>query len=130
MGTKSLFALIAALLIAGNAPAAAAAPLAHGQGPNFGTVAKGEVEIQLIATGGSGPYTWELVAGTLPPGVSLREPAPFHSPLASAALVGVATVPNLPIAGDAYHFTLRVRTATEQVDRDYTLRISNFYIAE
>src|SRR5262245_11526374 len=130
MGTRPICALIAALWIAGHAPAASAAPLAHGQGPNLVTIAKGEVEIQLIATGGTGPYTWELLAGSLPPGVSLREPAPFHSPLASAALVGIATVPNQPLASDAYHFTLRVRTPTEQADQAYTLRISNFYIAE
>jgi len=54
-------------------PAWAQAPVpAHGLNPNFGTYAIGEVAIQLVATGGTGTYTWQVVGGVLPPGVSLR----------------------------------------------------------
>ena len=43
------------------------------QGPNFGTWSIGQVETGLTATGGDGVnYTWEVISGSLPPGISLR----------------------------------------------------------
>src|SRR3954470_24748836 len=70
---RPLFAVaLAALLVSLTAiPAFAQAPT-HLQGPNFGTRPLGEVGIGLRASGGNGTYTWQLVGGSLPPGVSLR----------------------------------------------------------
>src|SRR5579883_3026466 len=63
----------------------------------------GEDQIQLSASGGTGHYTWALVSGTLPAGLSLRTDVPsFFSPSAQAGLIGVATTPG------TYSFTLQV----------------------
>src|SRR5262245_58085769 len=93
------------LLSVSNVFAQAPVP-AHGLNPNFGTYSIGSVEIQLAATGGTGTYTWQVVGGALPPGVSLRSDAnvwPSWVPnSASAMLLGIATTPG------TYNFTLRV----------------------
>src|SRR5688572_26883094 len=61
------------LLLLSVSKAFAQAPVpAHGLNPNFGTYSIGEVAIQLVATGGTGAYSWQIVGGALPPGVSLR----------------------------------------------------------
>ena len=63
-------------------------------GPDFGTWSIGLVETPLVATGGSGPYAWSVVDGSLPPGIALRTDNPPSFPAtASAGLVGVATMP-------------------------------------
>ena len=63
-------------------------------GPDFGTSSIGLVETPLVATGGSGPYAWSVVDGSLPPGMALRTDNPSSFPAtASAGLVGVATMP-------------------------------------
>jgi hypothetical protein len=100
-------------------PALAAAQPAHAQGPNLGTSVIGTQDRQLAANGGDGTYTWTLIAGALPPGVSLRTDVPsFYPANADAGLMGVATTP-----GD-YAFTLRVSSAGQSADRAYTWRIT------
>ena len=113
----------AILLLAaiGMAPASAwATPPVHSQGPNFGVYSIGEVQIPLTATGGDGVnYTWSIVGGALPPGVSLRtDKDSWFPPDSSAGLIGVATTP------DTYNFTLRVSSGGESADLACTLRIS------
>ena len=45
----------------------------------------------MTATGGDGTYEWSVIAGSLPPGLSLRTDKPsFFPPSASAGLIGVA----------------------------------------
>ena len=90
--------------------------------PNRGTWKIGEVEDQLAAIGGTGVYSWQLVAGSLPPGVSLRQPpdlAPFFPPTASAGLIGVATTPG------PYNFTLRVTSGSQTVSVPFTMTIAS-----
>ena len=93
---------------------------AHGLNPNFGTWSLGVVERELVATGGNGTFTWQVVAGTLPPGVSLRTDSfpSWFNPNASAGLLGVATTPGL------YSFTLRVTSGGISVDQNATLAVT------
>jgi hypothetical protein len=100
--------------------AASAQPLAQTSGSNFGTQSVGEVWVQLSASGGggAGTYTWSVVAGSLPPGVSLRTDGPaWFSPNTSAGLIGIATTVG------TYNFTLRVSSAGQNVDQACTLKI-------
>src|SRR6516225_4852311 len=71
--------------------------------PSSQTWPLGEDQIELSATGGTGHYTWSLISGTLPPGLSIRTDVPSFFPSnAQAGLIGVATTPG------AYDFTLQV----------------------
>jgi len=111
------------------APAAAQNPVPQ-QGPNFGTFSLGMVEIPLVATGGGNPgiYTWQVIAGSLPPGVSLRPDAEswpgWFPPNASAGILGV------PTSGGTYNFTLRVTSGGTSTDQNATLRVSPLVITE
>ncbi len=91
-------------LLAAAAPARAQA-LTTNVGSDLGTFSTGELQFALIATGGTGTYTWDITVGTLPTGVALRTDKPSWFPSnASAGLIGVPTVPG------HYNFTLRVRS--------------------
>ena len=109
--------------------AAAQNPVSQ-QGPNFGTFSLGMVEIPLAATGGGNPgnYTWQVIAGALPPGVSLRPDFDswpgWFPPNASAFLLGVPTLPG------TYNFTLRVTSGATFSDQSATLRVSPLVITE
>jgi hypothetical protein len=102
------------------------------QGPSFGTFSVGEVAIPLRATGGAipGTYTWQVTAGALPPGVSLRtDTAAFPSWFPAdtkAALLGVATTPSTT----AYSFTLRVTSGGTSTTQNATLRVTSLMVAE
>jgi hypothetical protein len=74
----------------------------------------------LSATIGDGiTYTWSVVTGSLPPGISLRTDVPSSFPAsASAGLIGIAA-----IAG-TYDFTLRVTSGGESADRVCTLKVT------
>ncbi len=102
------------------------------QGPNFGNFSIGEVAIPLNASGGASPgnYTWQVIAGSLPPGVSLRtdtEAFPSWFPANTpAALLGVATVPSTT----AYAFTLRVTSGATSSTQNAQIRISPLVITE
>ncbi|HVP65992.1 MAG TPA: Ig-like domain repeat protein [Anaeromyxobacteraceae bacterium] len=64
---------------------------------------------QLVAIGGTAPYTWSLAAGSLPPGITLS----------SNQLAGTPTQPG------SYAFTLQVNdSATGQVTKPVTLVVS------
>jgi hypothetical protein len=109
--------------------ALAQAPVpSHGLNPNFGTWSVGEVAIALEATGGSGPgtYTWQIVGGALPAGVSLRSDMAawpsWPNPNTSGMLLGVATTPG------TYNFVLRVTSGGISVDQNATLRVVSLAI--
>ena len=72
------------------------APVFQTQAANFGTWSIGQIETQLTATDGDGSnYAWSVVAGSLPPGISIRTDKPncCFANNASAGLIGVATTP-------------------------------------
>ena len=122
------FACLATIVTLFTAPPVLAqgAP-AHLQGPNLGTWIAAVVDVQLRASGGNGPgtYVWSLLAGALPPGVSLRTDVPSHYPSnANAGLLGIATTPG------NYAFTLRVTSAGQSTDRAYTIKITGLNIKD
>lgn len=97
---------------------------------NFGTYSIGEIQVPLIASGGTGSYTWTLVSGQLPPGLSLRTDKPSWFPNnAAAGLMGLATTPN-PTAGASYSFTLQVASGTQSVQQTFTMRITGLTARE
>ena len=49
-------------------------------GPGSWTWSIGQFDLFLIATGGDGTYTWSLVDGSLPPGISLTTDLPAFFP--------------------------------------------------
>ncbi len=88
------------------ADAVSAQALSTNVGPDLGAFSTGELQFGLVAAGGNGIYTWDVTAGSLPPGLALRTDKPSgFAPNASAGLIGVPTVPG------RYTFTLRVRSA-------------------
>ncbi|HEU4936487.1 MAG TPA: hypothetical protein VFT39_08545 [Vicinamibacterales bacterium] len=108
IGVSGLFALLILLLTTESARAQA---LSTNVGPDLGAFSTGEMQYSLIATGGNGTYTWDITAGSLPPGVALRTDNPSWFPAnASAGLVGIPTVLG------RYNFTLR--TVVVIVPRD------------
>ena len=103
-------------------PAGATPTLELTSNPNRGTWKVGEVEDQLTAIGGTGVYSWQVVGGTLPPGVAVRQApdlGPFFSPTTSAGLIGVATTPG------TYNFTVRVTSGSQTVDTPFTMKIAS-----
>src|SRR6185503_20551684 len=108
------FGIVVLLLLA--APTRAQAqPLSNDLGPNLGTFALGQVEIPLVASGGTGAYSWSIVAGAPPPGLVVRTDGPSWFPSnAAAGLIGVATTPG------TYGFTLRVSDGSTIADRAVT----------
>jgi hypothetical protein len=71
----------------------------------------------LSATGGSPPYIWSLVSGSLPPGVSLQSPG---ESLSSGFTPGYTYLWGYAMQGGSYSFTLRVTdnagaTATQTI---------------
>jgi hypothetical protein len=52
---------------------------------------------QLDATGGTAPYTWSIVQGTLPPGLSLTSPG------------GISTIDGTPTTQGSWGFTVQVQ---------------------
>jgi hypothetical protein len=68
--------------------------------------------VTLTATGGTKPYTWSLVTGSLPPGLSLGASS--------------GTINGTPTAGGTFHFTVRVASAgsSESSDAAFTLTIN------
>jgi ligand-binding sensor domain-containing protein len=69
-----------------------------------------EYSIALAATGGSKPYGWSLVAGSLPPGLGLT---------ASGTIAG------MPISSGSYDFTIQVTDARSSFGRkSFSIRVS------
>jgi len=106
-------------------PASGAPPLAINTAANFGTWSIGEIQSQLIASGGTGTYTWSRTAGTLPPGLALRTDTPsWFSSNASAGLMGVATTPG------SYSFTLQATSGAQTVSQAFTMKVTGLTVAE
>src|SRR5579871_823131 len=49
-------------------------------GPGNRTFSIGQIQVALTATGGTGIYTWALISGSLPPGISLLTDTPSFFP--------------------------------------------------
>ncbi len=97
----------------------------NGPSPNFGTHSVGEVQISLAATSGDGTYTWTLVSGAMPPGLSLRTDGPgWFPPNASAGIIGIATTPG------TYIFTVRVTSGGQSADQTCTVTITALDFAD
>ena len=91
-------------------------PLLITTGPNLGTWTLGTDQIQLNASGGAGTYTWSLVSGSLPPGLSLGI-LPNNGQL---GIVGVATV----ASKTPYSFTLSVTDGKTKISQAFTVKIT------
>ncbi|HUB80572.1 MAG TPA: putative Ig domain-containing protein [Bryobacteraceae bacterium] len=96
------------------------APPTMNFGNNFGTWTVGEINYALSASGGNGTYTWSIINGALPTGVTIRTdpPLPSYFNGAEAGLSGVATVPGV------YNFTLAVTSAGQTSYQYCTWKIS------
>ena len=106
-------------------PVAETSTLSFSQGPDYGTYSIGQVEIPLTALGGSQPYTWKIVSGSLPPGMALRkDPDTWFPASASAGLVGIATT-----AG-AYRFTVQVTSGSQSATQDDTLEVTSLCVQD
>jgi hypothetical protein len=100
-------------------------PPTFSQGPSLEKYSIGDVEIPLTATGGSGSYTWSVVAGTPPPGISLRTDPPVWFPAsASAGLIGIATTPG------TYTFTLAVMSEGSTATQSATVQIASLCVQD
>lgn len=64
---------------------------------------------QLVASGGTGTYTWTLVAGSVPAGLT------FDS---TGAITGTPTTPSVNV------FTLRVTSGAQLAEREFTVQVS------
>ena len=111
-------AFILCILLFAGTPLFAQSPPVHSQGPDLGVRGIGPQQANLNATGGNGTYLWSVVAGTLPPGMVLRQ-VPFKT---QWALFGTATTPG------TYTFTLRVTSAGSSTDQVATLRITSLEV--
>ena len=118
--------LIALIVSASVGVRVGAVGIVFSQGPNLGTYSVGWQEIPLIATGATGPYTWSVVSGSLPPGLSLRTDGPsWFPPTANAGIIGIATTPG------TYNFTLHVvSTDLQTADQAATIKISPLISAD
>jgi hypothetical protein len=92
--------------------------LAISSGANLGTWPSGTDQIPLSATGGNYSYAWNLVSGSLPPGLAIRSDGPSWFNAGQSGLIGVATTPG------NYSFTLSVTSAATTVQKTFTLRIT------
>ena len=103
-------------------PEGATPPVRIVTGPFYGA-GLGQVEFSLTAVGGNGTYDWEIVSGSLPPGLSLRSDRPsYFPPDASAGIIGVATTPG------TYSFTLRATSGAQSADQIATVRVSSIVL--
>ncbi len=104
---------------------AAAQPPSLPPTADYGDHSIGEVQYALSAGGGDGTFSWEVISGALPPGLSIRTDLPPWFPSgASAGIIGVATQ-----AGE-YTFTLRVRSGAFTADQVTTMSISNLTLVD
>jgi uncharacterized protein (TIGR03437 family) len=88
-------------------------------GPGYCCWSIGEINQALTATGGNGTYTWSLVSGSLPPGISIRTDVPSYFPSGtSAGLIGVATTVG------TYNFTLQATSSGQSITQSASMHIS------
>ena len=107
-------------------PAGAFPPVEFFVPPDLGTFSIGQLDgIQLFATGGNGTYTWDVSAGSLPPGYALRTDLPSWFPSnANGEIGGVATTPG------TYPFTVRVTSGSQTFERTTTMHISSLVVKD
>ncbi|MEW6130141.1 MAG: putative Ig domain-containing protein [Acidobacteriota bacterium] len=80
------------------------------------TLVRANYNTQFAATGGQAPYTWAIVAGALPEGLTLNA--------ATGALTGAAT------ATGTFNFTIEVRdTGSRTARKDFVINIVNVPLA-
>ncbi|MEQ1730196.1 MAG: Ig domain-containing protein, partial [Vicinamibacterales bacterium] len=124
LNVPAIVLLLLALLGLSSSRAEAQLAITACPGPSSGSVlGVGLVDsLPLSATGGSGPYTWTLVGGSLPPGLSIRTDVPpfITDPTATAVIAGVATT-----AGGPYNFTVRVTSNAVSFDQSCSLSVSS-----
>lgn len=100
-------------------PAGITPPVSITLGSNLGTWTIGEVQDALNASGGNGTYTWSMVSGSLPPGLSIRTDVPSFFPAGTGAgLIGIATTPG------TYSFTLSVTSNGTMTSQAFTMKIT------
>jgi len=94
-------------------------------GPFYSGPGLGQIDFSLKATGGNGAFTWEVISGSLPPGVSLRSDVPpYFPPNTSAGISGVATTPG------TYTFRLRATSGLQHADQDAIVRVSGIVLTD
>ncbi len=116
--------VLSLVLLAPGSPALAQTPSMN-VGGSLGTASIGEYQYGLVASGGTGPYSWSIVSGALPPGLALRtDNVPsWFPPGSTAGIVGIATTPG------TYTFTIRVTDSLSVVvDQPTTLKITAFTV--
>jgi hypothetical protein len=100
-------------------------PVSITLGSNLGIWTIGEVQDSLNASGGNGTYSWSLVSGSLPPGVSIRTDVPSFFPAGTGAgLIGIATTPG------TYNFTLSVTSGGTTASQAFTMKIANMTLKD
>jgi uncharacterized protein (TIGR03437 family) len=98
--------------------AGSASPLSITSASNLGAFPLGEIQLPLLASGGTGSYTWSLASGALPPGLAIRGDVPaWITPYAPQGLIGIATTPG------TYNFTLNVASGTATTSQAFTMKI-------
>jgi hypothetical protein len=99
-----------------------AASLAITTSSALGTFTIGQTQIILMATGGTGNYTWSLASGALPTGLNIAQ-IPGSSP-AQTGLVGIAS------AAGNYAFSLTVNDGSTSAAQAFTARITALTTAD
>jgi hypothetical protein len=74
----------------------------------------------IIAVGGTGPYTWQVSAGSLPPGLTLSSPT---CQLKVTPCQPPAVISGTPTTMGTYNFTITVQSGTESVSIPYILQV-------
>jgi hypothetical protein len=109
---------LVAIAVLGGLPGSVTAQPVITSGPNYCCWSNGEINQALTATGGNGTYTWSLVSGSLPPGISIRTDVPSYFPSGtSAGLIGVATTVG------TYNFTLQVSSSGQSATQSASMHI-------
>jgi hypothetical protein len=94
---------------------------------DLGTYPIGSVQVNLIASGGSGNYTWKLASGTLPAGVNIAS-APGNR--SQVALLGIATCAGCVAGGNTYNFSLTVNDGTTSVTQPFEMRVTTLTLMD
>jgi hypothetical protein len=106
-------------------PAGVSQPVVITSGSDLGIWTEGEVDVQLNATGGTGAYTWALVSGALPPGLSLRtDGALWFNPPGAPGIIGIATTPG------TYDFTLSATFGGQTATKAFHVTITPLNIRD
>lgn len=103
----------------------ASSTLSFSQAPNLGTYSVGDVEIPLLASGGTGSYKWSIASGSLPPGMAVRtDGASWFPANATAGLIGIATI------SGSYQFTVQVTDGIHTATQNDTIQITSLCVQD